>query len=212
MELQSVFHKAFAPYGRVLRGLDVKELLDVLRKTTEKPDDGVVYVPSCAALEETAAFDALRDSVYGGMPIQIGYCNGTNTRLNCVEYHRDSEINIVDEEMVFLVGRQQELEDGMLHTDRIEAFRAPAGTAVELYATTLHYAPCDGARGKGFRVAIVLPRGTNTERPETDGARQEDSLLWAKNKWLIAHADSDEAKQGAFVGLTGANIDIAPLI
>lgn len=212
MELQSVFSKSFAPYGRVLRGLDMTQLLSVLRKQTEKPVDGVVYVPSCAALEETAAFEALQNSVYGGMPIQIGYCNGTNTKLNCVEYHRDSEINIVDEEMVFLVGRQQELADGTLRTDRIEAFRAPAGTAVELYATTLHYAPCDGETGKGFRVAVVLPRGTNTEKPQTDGTYEEDGLLWAKNKWLIAHADSNEAKQGAFVGLIGENIDIAPLI
>lgn len=212
MELQSVFDQSFAPYGRVLRGLDMTQLLSVLRKQTEKPADGVVYVPSCAALEETAEFEALQNSVYGGMPIQIGYCNGTNTKLNCVEYHRDSEINIVDEEMVFLVGRQQELEDGSLYTDRIEAFRAPAGTAVELYATTLHYAPCDGETGKGFRVAIVLPRGTNTEKPQTDGTYEEDGLLWAKNKWLIAHADSNEAKQGAFVGLIGENIDIAPLL
>jgi hypothetical protein len=40
----------------------------------------------------------------------------------------------------------------------------------------------------------------------------EDVLLWARNKWLIAHAESDEARQGAFVGLVGENIDIASLI
>ena len=92
-------------------------------------------------------------------------------------------------------------------------FRAPAGTAVELYATTLHYAPpCDSAKGAGFRVAVVLPRGTNTEKPDGTGALHEDKLLWARNKWLIAHPDTNEAKQGAFVGLEGENPDIAPLI
>ena len=36
----------------------------------------------------------------------------------------------------------------------------------------------------------------------------EDDRLWAKNKWLLAHPDSGEAGQGAWVGLTGENIDI----
>ena len=130
MELKSVFDESFAPYGRVVYGLDTAALRTALRETTGKPMDAVVYVPSCEALEALPIFDTLRDSVYGGMPIQIGYCNGSNTRLNCVEYHRDSEINIVDDDMVFLVARQQDVRDGRLDTAKVEAFRAPAGTAV----------------------------------------------------------------------------------
>ena len=210
MELKSVFDESFAPYGRVVYGLDTAALRATLRETTGKPMDAVVYVPSCEALEALPIFDTLRDSVYGGMPIQIGYCNGSNTKLNCVEYHRDSEINIVDDDMVFLVARQQDVRDGRLDTATVEAFRAPAGTAVELYATTLHYAPCDGVKGGGFRVAVVLPRGTNTAKPAlADSGINENRLLWARNKWLIAHAEASEAAEGAFVGLTGQNPDIA---
>lgn len=60
----------------------------------------------------------------------------------------------------------------------MEAFRIPSGTAVELYATTLHYAPCNASDG-GFLVAVVLPKGTNEalEHPHTGG---EDALLAAK--------------------------------
>lgn len=212
MQIQSVFDADFAPYGRVIEGLDCTALLAALAQT-EKPSDGVVYVPSCASLEQGAAFTALRDSVYGGMPIQVGYCNGTNTRLNCVEYHRDSEVDIPEGDVVLLLGLQPDIKDGKLDTASIRAFRVPAGTPVELYATTLHYAPCDGARGAGFRVAIVLPRGTNTDKPALPApARGEDALLWARNKWLIAHADSSEAAQGAYVGLHGENPDIISLL
>lgn len=213
MEILSVFDPAFAPYGRVVQGLDCGSVLECLRATTEKPADGVQYVPSHAPLEALPVFDVLRDSVYGGMPVQVGYCNGTNTKLNCVEYHRDSEINITADDIVLLLGMQCDIKEGSLDTNTIRAFRVPAGTAVELYATTLHYAQCDGARGAGFQVAVVLPRGTNTERPALPSpGRMEDVLLWARNKWLIAHAESDEARQGAFVGLVGENIDIASLI
>lgn len=213
MEIFSVFDPVFAPYGRVVQGLDCGPVLECLRATTEKPTDSVQYVPSHAPLEALPMFDVLRDSVYGGMPIQVGYCNGTNTKLNCVEYHRDSEINISADDIVLLLGMQCDIKEGALDTDTIRAFRVPAGTAVELYATTLHYAQCSGKLGAGFRVAVVLPRGTNTDRPALPNPlREEDELLWARNKWLIAHAESDEAQQGAFVGLIGDNIDIASMI
>ncbi len=209
MQIQSVFSPSFAPYGRVVEGVDTTELIQTLLDKTEKPSSGVTYVPSSAALEALPIAEYLAASLYGGMPIQIGYCNGSNTKLNCLEYHRDSEINITQGDIVLLVAQQQALENGTLDTADVQAFHTPAGTAVELYATTLHYAPCDGAAGAGFRVAVVLPRGTNTEKPAISVLRPEDRLLWARNKWLLAHPDAHEVTQGAFVGLRGENIDIA---
>ena len=76
----------------------------------------------------------------------------------------------------------------------MEAFLVPKGTAVEVYATTLHYAPC-GVKGEGFKVGIVLPAGTNypLETSHSDG---EDKLITAKNKWLIGHKEGgDSGKQ-----------------
>lgn len=213
MKIQSVYDKAFSVYGRVLEGCDFQSLLHVLEETTERPQDGVVYVPSEAALESAPAYGVLRDQIYGGMPIQIGYCNGTNTKLNCVEYHRDSEIDIGAQDFILLVARQQDLmDDFTLDTGKVEAFLAPAGAAVELYATTLHYAPCDAKKQAGFRVAIVLPRGTNTEAPVLAVKDGEARLLRARNKWLAAHPDAAEAQDGAHIGLIGENIDIASSI
>ena len=91
----------------------------------------------------------------------------------------------------------------------LEYHRVPAGMAVEVYATTLHYAPCHTNAAEGFCTAVVLPRGTNTEKPSVVQRGGEDALLWARNKWLLAHAASDEAAQGAYVGLAGENIDIS---
>ena len=59
---------------------------------------------------------------------------------------------------------------------------------------------------------IALPKGTNGTKPNITPVFEEDKTLWACNKWLLAHADSSEAKQGAYVGLTGENIDIADII
>lgn len=211
LKIQKVTDAAFRAYGRVVTGYDFTEFLDVLAKNTEAPDH-VIYVPSDEKLEALAVAKELADNVYGGMPIQIGYCNGTNTKLNCLEYHKDSEINIAADDVVLLVAKQQDASEGSIDSSKVEAFYVEKGMAVELYATSMHYAPCSAKNGQSFRVAIVLPRGTNGPKPEIICKNSEDERLFASNKWLLAHKDTDEAKQGAVIGITGENIDIAGLI
>ena len=212
MKIQSVFDKEFATYGKVVEGYDFSSLLSTLEANSEKPSDSVIYVPSVDILESEPVFAELSSNCYGGMPIQVGYCNGTNTKLNCFESHRDSEVDIAADDVVLLVARQQDIINGQIDSSNTEAFLCPKGTAVELYATTLHYAPCSAKKGEGFRVIIVLPKGTNEAKPDITIKNDEDKLLWALNKWLVAHKDTSEAKDGAHVGITGDNVDIIDLL
>ena len=207
MEIKSVFDKEFAPYGRIHEGYDLDGLL-VAMDAIPLPEEGTTYQPSIDSLEAQPVFGQLEHSAYGGMPVQLGMCWGRHTKLNCLEYHRDSEFNVGTDDFILLLAKQDEIVDGVLDTAKVKAFRVPAGVLVEVYATTLHYAPCHTDGAKGFRVAVALPRGTNTDKPELSDKRGDSKLLWARNKWLLAHADSAEAKQGAYVGLTGENIDI----
>lgn len=212
LEILTVMDKAFEPYGRILTGYNLDDVITNLKEKVDAPTDGVVYVPGCDVLEDTAAFKELSDNVYGGMPIQIGYCNGVNTKLNCFEYHRDSEINICATDAILILAKQQDCMNREIDSLEAEIFFVPAGTAVEIYATTLHYAPCSARLGEQFKVAIVLPKGTNYDKPSIEIKCEEDKRLFAANKWLIAHPDTDEAKNGAVVGICGDNIDIAELI
>lgn len=211
MEILRVTDPEFAPYGKVLTGYDTTSLLKALDEKTPLPE-GVEYVMSEAALEYTPCFGKLQNNAYGGMPIQAGYCNGHNTKLNCLEYHRDSELNIGSTDFILLLATMSDIVDGKLDTSKVKAFLAKAGEVVEVYATSLHYAPCSAKKGEGFKVIIVLPKGTNGRVPNLEAINTEDKWLTACNKWLLAHAESSEAKDGAYVGLTGANIDIADLI
>ncbi|MBP5187439.1 MAG: DUF4867 family protein [Clostridiales bacterium] len=211
MKIYSVLDKEFAPYGKVLTGYDVSDLIKALDEKTPLPD-GVEYVMSCAALEYTNAFGVLQNNAYGGMPIQLGYCNGHNTKLNCLEYHRDSELNIGSTDFILLLAKADDIVDGKLDTSKVMAFKAEKGQVVEVYETSLHYAPCSAKKGEGFKVVIALPKGTNGAVPALTAYNEEDKWMTACNKWLLAHEESSEAKSGAYVGLTGVNPDIADLI
>ena len=208
MKIYSVNDPEFKPYGRVVTGLEAAkaEILQALA-TTPLPE-ATDYVAEEPVLQKLPAMVEVSKHLFGGMPVQLGWCNGHNTKLNCLEYHRDSEFNLGTEDFILLLARQEEIEGGLLDTEKVRAFKVPAGVLVEVYATTLHYAPCHCDPAKGFRVLVALPWGTNTDRPVMDNKTAEDPFLTARNKWLLAHPESDEAKGGAKVGLTGKNIDI----
>ena len=93
MKIYSVYDEQFRPYGKVLEGYDTAELLKAMNEIP-MPETGVAYQPAIASLEDCAIFPELSVKAYGGMPIQLGMCWGHNTKLNCLEYHRDSELNI----------------------------------------------------------------------------------------------------------------------
>lgn len=206
IKIQNVTDASFKKYGRVLTSdYDVAELIDAMQ-TTECPEDAVIYVPSDAEIEKLPIMKDFTDSLYGGLPIQIGYCNGYNKLLNAVEYHRSSEVNVACTDVILLIGSEQDIEeDNTYDTSKIEAFLLPKGTVAEVYATTLHYAPCSVGNNT-FRCVVVLPKDTNLDLEVKPEGAKEDPLLVARNKWLIAHEDAKI--EGAFNGLKGENISV----
>jgi len=203
MQILDVTDARFKKYGRIVKNVDFTGLVEAMQSTPLP--DGVEYVASAPELEALPVMQELQKVTYGELPIQIGYCNGHNVLLNAVEYHRSSEINVAATDAVLILGSEQDITDDFHYdTSLMEAFKIPKGTAVEIYGTTLHYAPC-GVNNSGFRCTVVLPKGTNydVKRQKNTG---EDRLLAATNKWLIAHKEAHI--DGAFEGLIGENPEV----
>ncbi|MDO4475453.1 MAG: DUF4867 family protein [Lachnospiraceae bacterium] len=209
MKIQSIFDPEFKVYGQIVDGYDFSELLSRLEACAPIPE-GISYVPDEPALQELPIAGLFSQNLFGGMPVQVGWVSGHNTKLNCLEYHRDSEYNLGTEDFILLVGKREQMEeDGTFDTSLVKAFRVPKGVMVEIFATTLHFCPCDSDPKKGFCCLALMSRGSNTEKPDIEPVSREDRLLYARNKWLLAHPDSFQAGDGAFVGLKGENIDLA---
>ena len=211
MKIYSVNDPEFKPYGRVVTGLEAAkaEILQALA-TTPLPE-ATDYVAEEPVLQGLPAMVEVSEHLFGGMPVQLGWCNGHNTKLNCLEYHRASEFNLGARDFILLVAHRWEIEDGKLDTACVKAFRVPAGTLVEVFNTTLHYTPCMVDDG-GFQVMVALPAGTNGPRPEAAAdmpAAGDSYCYWKADKWVLCHADSPKAAEGGYVGLIGKNLDIA---
>lgn len=207
MNILNVYDKEFRYYGQIINGYDNEKILREIEKTPLPT--GRQYMPSDPKLEKLPVAKYMELNQFGGMPIQIGWCNGHNSKLNCLEYHRSSEINISTEDVILLLARMSDMENGILDTKKIKAFLMPRGVMVEIYGSILHYAPCHIDAEKGYRMMVVLPQGTNTPKTNIEMITHEDKMLRGKNKWLIVHADAPEAAQGAYVGLSGENIEIS---
>ena len=205
MNLIPVTDVKFKKYGRVVKDVDFKELIEEMKKTP-CPED-VVYVASVPELEALPVFYELVERTYGEMPVQIGYCNGKNKLLNALEYHRSSEIDVAVSDLVLMLGKRDDItEDFQYDSANVEAFLVPAGTAVEVFADTLHYAPCN-TEERGFRMVVILPKGTNLDlMKKHENAIDEEKLLFGTNKWVIAHPDAKI--EGAFNGIIGENLKL----
>lgn len=201
MKIYSVYDKEFNMYGRVIND-DFSDIVEAL-KQTPLPEKGVIYCPSDKTLESCPSYKSIINDYYGNMNVQLGYCNGYNDTLNALEYHLDSEINLSDNEFILILGLRQQIENGKFDTSLCKAFKVPAGVPVEVYATSLHYAPTR-ENNLPYKVLIALPRGTNVKAESSN----KDKMLFATNKWLLAHPDSSEAKGGAYIGLTGENLKL----
>ena len=215
MKVKQVTDTSFRKYGKILTGIDFSEIYNVLEEM-DYPED-VEYAASFGPLEEPEFRQKLSNTLYGELSVEIGYCSGHNKMLNALEYHRSSEANVAVTDIILLLGHQSDItEDFTYDTAQLEAFFVPTGTAVELYATTLHYVPIGTKENDyAFKMGVVLPFGTNFPLGVTLGAEAEkeklpeEKLLFAKNKWLIAHEEGGE--EGAFIGLTGKNISVEDL-
>ncbi len=193
---------AFRPFGRVLP-LDTTKIV-ATANTLAMPADGSLYVPTQPAFENLAIAKEIADTCFGQMPTQMGYCWGHSNFLNAVEWHASSEINVAVTPLVLFLGRVQDIENDTLSSEKLTAFYVPAGTALEVYATTLHFCPCE-VQKTGFGCVVALPTGTNTDLVKPSA----DPVLFRTNKWLLTHVENAvHIAKGVVPGVTGINYEI----
>jgi hypothetical protein len=207
-----VSHPAFNRFGRLLSGPITAAV--AYARAHALPGSDVVYEPAIAGLEADGALMTwLTDVVYGGMPVQLGWCHGRNTRLDGLEYHKGNEVLIAATDVIALVGHFDDLQwepAPTFNSSRVKAFYVPQGSVVEFYSVCLHFAPIQVYAKTGFCTLIALPRGTNTNLENVSAGTGEAALLFARNKWLIVHPDARSlVDSGAYVGITGENTCIA---
>lgn len=207
-KVYSVYDDEFKTFGNVLN-IDLSELSEYLEKNTAIPENGNVYVASVPEMESLEIVQRVKNTVYGEMDIQVGYCNGRNSTYNGFEYHKGSEINVAVTDFVLVLGHTRQIEDNKFYVGNETLFFVPKGTVIEMFQTTLHLSPCK-VTDEGFKDVVILPRGTNTPlEVKPENPMGEDVLLLQKNKWVLAHPEREPLiKQGAFPGLIGENKEV----
>ena len=196
--IEDVTSQRFSAYGNVLSSFPTKEAIGLLEKTN-MPTEENVYIASFTEWKQIALKHKIERDFFGGMPVQLGYCNGYNRVLNGLEYHKGSEINVLASDAIYFLARLTDVENHQIDSTAIKGFYVPKGTAIELYQTTLHLAPCP-INDRGFKCMVILPDGTNKPLEE----KSTDPLLFMKNKWLFAHKDAKRfVENGAHIGFVG---------
>ena len=199
LRFYSVNDPEFARYGCVLKQ-DYSTIADAARKL-EFPAEGSKYMPSVESFEALPIRAMIKEELFGELEVQLGNCWGYNSYLNALEWHKNSEINVAATDLVLLLAKLDDIEDGKLDSKKVVAFYVAEGEAIEVYADTLHFCPCQVA-DSGFNCVVVLPAGTNTNLDN----KPEDKLLFRKNKWIFCHEDNESMiARGVVPAIFGEN-------
>lgn len=202
--------KEFKEFGQVITGYNFEELVEYAEKHTPIPEVGNIYIASDIQMEKLAIFEEVKNGIYGNMDIQIGYCNGNNSKLNGLEYHKGSEINIAVTDLILLLANVKDIENGVINSSKVKGFFIPKGTVIEVYQTTMHFSPCK-VNNSGFKCIVILPKDTNLDLDLNSKkiTFQEDKYLFKKNKWLLVHNEKqDLIAKGAYEGIDGVNLEV----
>ena len=203
IEIFDINDKEFETFGRVINGVNTDEIIAAAKKI-QNPESGSSYMPSVEAFEGLDIAKTIKNDCFGSMPTQIGYCWGHNNFLNATEWHTSSEINVAVTPLVLILGHVWDIKDGNINSKKFKTFYLPSGTVVEVYATSLHFCPCEVSEA-GFGCVVALPKGTNTDLETPSG----DKLIFRKNKWIIAHEENETLKaKGVASGISGINYEI----
>ncbi|MEC0184690.1 DUF4867 family protein [Paenibacillus peoriae] len=204
--VNEIFDDEFLAYGKVLGHYNFDELLGYVNKNIGIPSYGNQYFTSNLNVEQFSVLRFIREDVYGQLPIQAGTCSGQNSKLNGLEYHQGSEVVIAATDCIHLVGKVQDIVNHEYHSGKVRAFLQRKGTAIELYSTTLHYAPCK-TEDNGYLTVVLLPLGTNEPLDEVGDGRNK--LVVKKNKFLMVHSSQHEKiAAGVHPGIIGENIEV----
>jgi hypothetical protein len=198
----SVTTSEFEPYGYLLNE-EFPCAVNYLSTKAKMPREGNIYVRDDIDMKNCPDAKRLQEEVFGLGQMEAGYCNGHNTKLNCLEYHACPEVDLAATDLILLLALPSDIEDGKLDSSKVKAFYVKKGQAVVLRPYVLHFSPCM-AKGEPFRCGIYLSAGTNRDLT----IKPADPKLWKENKWLFAHRESKQAGLGAYVGITGVNLEV----
>ena len=147
---------AFAAYGRIVPGVPVDMLMDVLAKQP-MPGTGMKYEPREDDLHAVLGFTSYGERLFADMPYQLGWCAGRNENADVLVRHGGSAFLCGETDFELIVGHRWSRDTAR--------FRIPAHTLIELYGDTLRSAPL----GRDFRILVLLPYATNTEWTGAEG-------------------------------------------
>lgn len=203
LKFYSVTDKEFEKYGKVLTNFDTTEIIEECEKI-EMPSEGSIYQLGLETLEKLEISKKIQQELFGELDAQVGVCYGHSNFLNALEWHKNSEINIAVTPLVLILGTIFDIKDGKFDSKDAKAFYLEKGQMVEVYATTLHFCPCEVSKD-GFFCVVGLPKGTNGVLDDIP----DDKMLFRKNKWLIAHEGNQTLlDKGVVSGIYGENYKV----
>jgi hypothetical protein len=196
----------FDAYGKAHWDIDAKDFTAAVTKAfTGTMGEEAVYEPKVDALQNLPLVDQIKQTIYEGKAVRVGWVYGNNANLDYMEFNGARVTLIPVYNTVVFVAAKTDLDQSTfkLSVGKTSLFYLPAGSVVELLPDTLHSAPIRVANATGQLTVVIVPEGVGVGSASKGSGI--DQALFAPGRWLFGFPDN---KAGFFAGLDGTNTNI----
>lgn len=165
----------------------------------------VVYEPMVKALQDHPFVEQIKQTIYAGQAVQVGWAYGKNANLDFMETNGVTVTVIPVYNAVYFIGGKADVDTTtwLYPVEKAQAFYFPANSVTELQPDTLRSAPIRVSDEVGQLTIVVVPEGVALGT--ASAGEGFDQALAAANRWVLAFPDNSF---GFFAGLDGSNINI----
>jgi hypothetical protein len=196
----------FDLYGKAHWDMDPSEFTQAaLAAFSGEMGDQAVYEPKVDALQGHAFVEQIKQTIYGGADVQVGWAYGKNANLDFMETNGATVTVIPVFNTVYFLGSKADVDPTtwMYPASKAKAFFFPANAVTELLPDTMRSAPIRVADETGQLTIVIVPAGTALEAAAAGTGF--DQALVAANRWVLSFAGNPF---GFFAGLDGSNVNI----
>jgi len=196
----------FDLFGKAHWELDSTELTQAAQAAFRgEMGEQVVYEPKVEALQGLPFVEQIKQTIYGGKAVQVGWAYGKNANLDFMETNGVTVTVIPVYNAVYFIGGKADVDPTtwLYPVKKAQAFYFPANSVAELLPDTLRSAPIRVADETGQLTIIVVPEGVAVGT--ASAGTGFDQALAAASRWVFAFPDNPF---GFYAGLDGKNINI----
>jgi len=168
-----VDEESFTTYGTPRWDLDSSEFAQAMLDTFDgELGQESVYEPAVESLQDDPFIAQIRDVIYNGEPVQVGWIYGNTGDLELMYHTAVSTTLVPANDVMLFAGVDSDIDasSGAIDSKNTSPYFTPHNSVIEIGPNSLFSIPIRAIKESGQLTAVILPQGAALEPVSLSGS------------------------------------------